>query len=78
MYAACEYWFLGIKEPRGLLVDGEIACNIYKDYNKADVLRSPHLYMEHAVRTITHDPVIYEWFYTNGVYTSCHDLISRI
>jgi len=42
------------------------------------VLRSPHLYMEHAVRTISHDPVVYEWFYTGGVYTSCHDLISRI
>lgn len=42
MYAACEYWFLDIKEPRGLLVNGEIACNIYKKYDKADVLRSPH------------------------------------
>lgn len=78
MYAACEYWFQGIKEPQGLLQDGQIACKVYQNYDKADVLRSPHLYMEHAVRTITHDPAIYEWFYTNGVYTSCHDLISRI
>lgn len=36
------------------------------------------LYMEHAVRTIVHDPAIYRWFYTKGIYTSCHDLISRI
>lgn len=78
MYAACEHWFLGIKEPQGQLADGEIACNVYRDQEKADVLRSPHLFMEHAVRSISHDPRIYEWFYTNGVYTSCHDLISRI
>ena len=36
------------------------------------------LYMEHAVRKIVKDPAIYDWFYTGGVYTSCHDLISRI
>lgn len=58
--------------------DGEIACKIYRSYDKADVLRSPHLFMEHAVRTINHDPAVYDWFYTKGVYTSCHDLLSRI
>lgn len=42
MYAACEHWFLGIREPAGLLKDGEIACQIYRNHNEADVLRSPH------------------------------------
>ena len=42
MYAACQYWFQGIQEPQGLLKDGEIACKVYRDYEKADVLRSPH------------------------------------
>lgn len=78
LYAACEYWFCGIEEPKGLLKNGEIACKVYRKYDKADVLRSPHLYMEHAVRTINNDPKVYEWFYTNGVYTSVKDLISRI
>ena len=78
MYAACQHWFLHQEQPEGLLKDGEIACKVYRLYEKADVLRSPHLYMEHAVRTITHEPEIYEWFYTKGVYTSCHDLLSRI
>lgn len=78
MYAACEHWFLGIENPKGLLKDGEIACKTYWNYDEADVLRSPHLYMEHAIRKITHEPSVYEWFYTSGVYTSCHDLISRI
>ena len=34
--------------------------------------------MEHAVRSINHDPEVYRWLTTKGVYTSCHDLISRI
>lgn len=34
--------------------------------------------MEHAVRSINHDPNVYGWLTTKGVYTSCHDLISRI
>lgn len=42
MYAACEFWFLGIKEPHGQLQDGEVACKVYEQYDKADVLRSPH------------------------------------
>lgn len=78
MYAACEFWFLGKEAPEGLLKNGEIFSKIYAKFDKADVLRSPHLYMEHAIRTINHDPYILSWFNTNGVYTSCHDLISRI
>jgi hypothetical protein len=34
--------------------------------------------MDHAVRKIVHDQNIYDWFFTNGVYTSCHDLITRV
>lgn len=78
MYAACEFWFLGIKEPNGLLEDGEIACRIYRMFDEADCLRSPHLSMEHAVRRISHKGEVYRWFRSNGVYTSCHDLISRV
>lgn len=78
LYAACEFWFLKKENPKGLLKNGEVACRIFRRHEKADVLRSPHLYMEHAIRYISHDEQIYEWFHTNGIYTSCHDLISRI
>lgn len=77
-YAFCEYTFLHIDHPQGLLKNGEIACRPFIQYEKADVLRSPHLYMEHAIRNISKDPEVYKWFTTDGVYTSCHDLISRI
>lgn len=78
LYAACEYWFCHIEKPVGLLKDGEVACKIFRRHDKADVLRSPHLYFEHAIRNIVKDDEIYRWFTTNGIYTSCHDLISRI
>jgi hypothetical protein len=77
MYAACEHWFLGIKEPNGLLKDGEIACRVYRGWKKADCLRSPHLYFEHCPRTIVDDDNVYKWLASNGVYTSCKDLISK-
>jgi len=78
LYAACEYWFCHIEEPEGLLKNGEIACSVFRKYNEADVLRSPHLYCEHRIEKISHDPEVYKWFNTNGVYTSCKDLISRV
>ena len=85
-YAACEHWFMGIENPVGLLKNGEVYCNLFSKYDKLDCLRSPHLYMEHAVR----DNAAYrevdehrrdwlaKWYDTSAVYTSCHDLISKI
>lgn len=77
-YAACQYWFMGEKNPKGLLAKDEIACKIFRRHNKADVLRSPHLYLEHSIHKITHDQNVYDWFYTNAVHTSVHSLVSRI
>ena len=84
-YAACEYWFGHIEEPKGLLDDKEVFCWIFKQYDKLDCLRSPHLYKEHAIRFNVASngygervDQIREWFTTNAVYTSTHDLISKI
>lgn len=78
LYAACQHWFLHQDRPEGLLKDGEVFSRIYQQTDEVDVLRSPHLYFEHAIRKMNHDEEIASWFYTNGIYTSCHDLISRI
>ena len=78
MYAACEFWFLGIKEPKGLLKNGEVFANAFWMKKTGDILRSPHLSFEHAIREFNHDPIVASWFTTGGIYTSCHDLISRI
>ncbi len=84
-YAACEYWFMHTEQPKGLLADREVFCELFNLYDKLDCLRSPHLYKEHAVRYNTaHQSYddraenIRKWFQTNAIYTSCHDLISKI
>lgn len=84
-YAACEYWFGHIEIPKGLLADKEVFCWLFKNHEKLDCLRSPHLYKEHAVRFNIANAAygervekIREWFTTNAVYTSTYDLISKI
>ena len=83
LYAFCEYLFLGNKNPKGLLKDGEVYCSLYKDKDKLDCLRSPHLYKEHAIRKNVKDKTDNnidrsEWFITKGLYLSVHDLISKM
>lgn len=96
LYAACEYWFMGIKNPNGLLYDGEVFCWLFRKDEKLDCLRSPHLYKEHAIRKNVaccynkgktlevneekriRQENVRKWFGTDAIYTSCHDLISKI
>lgn len=84
-YAACEYWFCHVETPAGLLNDGEVYCRLFRKHEKVDCLRSPHLYREHAVRLNVANEAYGdrskytgEWFTTDAVYTSTHDLISKI
>lgn len=78
MYAFCEWLFLGHKKPKGLLNDGEVFCKLFADNQKLDVCRSPHLYREHPIKVNKIDKEKKKWFRTNGIYTSCHDLISKL
>jgi len=83
LYAFCEWLFAGIEKPLGLLEDGEVFCRLYKNADKLDCLRSPHLYIEHAIRKNVYNKKyrnqkLNEWFDTDAIYTSTYDLISRI
>lgn len=84
-YAACEHWFMGIENPNGLLDDGEVFCWLFRKSEKLDCLRSPHLYREHAIRSNVactkyndRQKKLREWYCTDAIYTSSHDLISKI
>ena len=79
LYAFCEWLFLGIQNPRGLLQDGEVYVNEFRDGDELACLRSPHLYREWPIRVNRRNEETEKWFgMTKCVYTSCHDLISRI
>lgn len=78
LYAFCEWLFKGEQNPRGLLADGEVYTNQYRDGDELACLRSPHLYREWAVKTNTRTAELDKWFGdTKCIYTSTHDLISR-
>lgn len=78
LYAFCERLILGKENPTGLLENGEVFCNLYKEGEELDCLRSPHLYREHAVRINNNNAENKRWFISKGLYTSCHDPINRI
>jgi len=78
LYAFCEWLFLGDRQPKGLLADGQVSCNVYAADIKLDCLRSPHLYREHAVRSNVVTDETRRWFKSRGLYTSCHDAISKL
>lgn len=83
LYAFCEWLFEDIKTPVGLLENNEVFCRLYKNSEELDCLRSPHLYVEHAVRHNVFNKKyrnqnLRDWFHTDAIYTSTHDPISRI
>lgn len=80
LVACCEHWFCGVETPEGALSGTEVYTREYPDKTKLDVLRSPHLYKEHTVRENVYDrkPELRKWFATNAIYTSTHDLITKI
>jgi len=86
VFAWMQNIFLGQENPCGLLEDGQVYCNIFKEENELLVNRSPHCYAEHAVRKNFTGSIKYQdkevllsdWFITNGVYTSSHDLITKL
>lgn len=81
VYAFCDYLFNGNKNPKGLLANEEVYCNLYGEQT-LDLLRSPHLYKEHALRQNVLSDVDgikkSDWFVSNAVYTSNKDIISKI
>lgn len=77
LYAFCEKLFLGIENPQGLLSGKDVYTSVFKE-GEVDILRSPHLYKEHAIRTIVKNEELKKWFITQGMYSSVHDPISRI
>lgn len=79
LYAFCEWLFLGEENPKGLLEDGQVYCRDYRDGDELACLRSPHLYREWPVKRNVRNEELDKWFGgTKCIYTSCHDLISRI
>lgn len=77
LYAFCEWLFLNIETPQGLLKRGQVSCKLYTNDIEIDCLRSPHLYREHVVRKNVRNDDTEKWFNGKAIYTSTDDLISK-
>lgn len=78
VFAWMQFVFYGEGKVTGLLNDGEVSCKLFKKEKELLVERSPHLYKEEAVRVNIINKDTNKWFLSNGIYTSCHDMISKI
>lgn len=71
-------------EVTGGLDKGEVSCKLFEEDVEFDMLRSPHLYIEHSINTNKLDKIINEdrklnikdWYKTNGVYVSINSTAS--
>lgn len=75
-----QYIFKGEDKVTGLLKDKQVYCKLFniEKHPKLLVNRSPHLGKEHCVRNNVSSEDMEKWFITDGIYTSCFDLISKI
>lgn len=79
LYAFCEWLFLGIENPKGLIDDGEVICNLYENNHKLCCLRSPHLYREWGLRKNKINTTTDKWFKgSKAIYVSVHDILSKL
>ena len=76
LYAFAQWLFLHEEKPKGLLKDGEVSCSLFKNDKELDLIRSPHLNFSHCINTNVLNDDTKRWFKSNGVYTSCHTLMS--
>ena len=49
LYGYCEFLFKGIKNPKGLLGNGEVYAKNIR-FGLVDIMRSPQLFREHGIR----------------------------
>lgn len=77
LYGFCQKLFFN-EYQAGLLKNGEVCCNLFESNEEIDVVRSPHLAMEHCVRKNIVNDEIRKWFTTDAIYISSHDLISKV
>lgn len=81
LYAACEYWFCGDKEPKGIIPANSVYNPFYND--KDDIkeiacLRSPHLSdCEHGIMKLAKSEECKRWFHGLDTVISTHDLLTK-
>jgi len=77
--ACMQWWFTGERnlEKLGFLKDNEICCNLFKNGEEVDCLRSPHLDHAHCIRNNIVNADTKKWAKSKGVYIGIKDIMSK-
>ena len=78
--ACMQWWFLEKRKlgELGVLSEGEVSCNLFKNGEEVGCLRSPHLDHAHCVRKNKVSPNTKKWFKTKGLYVGVKDIMSKL
>lgn len=66
-----------VNESSRMLKDGQVRCRLYEE-GKVDLMRSPALSFEHAVRLNVFDNKLDNYYQTDAIYISSVDLVPKI
>lgn len=78
--ACLQWWFTNERDlsKLGLIKQGQIYCNLFKNEEEVDCLRSPHLDHAHCIRINTINDDLKSWYKTNGLYVGVNDIMSKL
>jgi len=78
--ACLQWWFTGERDldKLGFVKEGEVCCELFKDGEEVDCLRSPHLDHAHCIRNNKVNDETKIWVKSKGVYIGVKDIMSKL
>lgn len=78
--ACLQWWFTGERDLNklGFIKENQIACNLFKDGEEVDCLRSPHLEHSHCIRNNISNDETKKWVKSGGIYIGVKDIMSKL
>jgi len=78
--ACLQWWFTDEKDldKLGFIKENEVCCNLFKNEEELDCLRSPHLDHAHCIRKNRLNDNSNKWIKSNGVYIGVKDIMSKL
>ncbi|WP_367567016.1 hypothetical protein [Lacrimispora sp.] len=65
-------------EDFGFVKEGSVSCNLFRDEEEVDCLRSPHLDHAHCIRKNQVSDTIKKWTKSNSIYIGMKDTMSKL
>ncbi|MFT4107146.1 MAG: hypothetical protein QM657_15435 [Lacrimispora sp.] len=80
--ACLQWWFTDMDKEKiedfGFVKEGSVSCNLFRNEEEVDCLRSPHLDHAHCIRKNQVSDTIKKWTKSNGIYIGMKDTMSKL